>query len=239
MPDRSPDTDLLDLAYPYALDALSDEERAAVEERVRTADAAAATAFRDSVRDIRETLAALTVVDAHPAPDHVEASVQAALDRQLSAAAPAARTWPVRWLAAAAVLILAIGVGAFLAVDRAQQRDSGAVTAQRVLAEPDARQTRASVTGGGDIVVTTSARLDAAAVSFDAVPAAPPNHTYQLWLIPEGGQPVSAGVLDALPAADDPAVVPLDHADLLALSVEPTGGSDQPTTDPVVAVPLD
>ncbi|WP_306364926.1 anti-sigma factor [Nocardia sp. CC227C] len=239
MPDHAPETDLLDLAYPYALDALAEPERAAVEERVRTADPAAAAAFRDSVREIRETLAALTVVDAHPAPDHVEASVQAALDRQLAAATPVGRTWPIRWLAAAAVLIIAIGIGAFVAVDRTRQGEAGAVTAQRILAESDAREIRTPVSGGGDIVVTTSARLDAAAVSFDAVPAAPLRHTYQLWLIPEGGQPLSAGVLDPLPAPDDPTVVPLDDAALLALSVEPAGGSPQPTTDPLVAVPLD
>jgi hypothetical protein len=51
------ESELLELATPYALDAVSDSERAAIETRVAQASAAVA-AFDDEVRLIRETMAA-------------------------------------------------------------------------------------------------------------------------------------------------------------------------------------
>lgn len=239
MPDHSPDADLLEYAYPYALDALPDTEREALEERVRNADTAAAAEFRATVRDVRETLASLTIVDAHPAPPRVEESLQAALDRQSGSVTPLPRrVRPMRWLAAAAALIVALGIGAVITMDLAPHRDRATVTAQELRAEPDARETSRPVTGGGTATVIASPRLDIALLSFGEVPAAPATRTYQLWLIPQDGQPVSAGVLPTLPTANDPMLLRLNHAQLVALSLEPAGGSVLPTTDPVVAVPL-
>lgn len=53
------ESELLELATPYALDAVSDSERAAIETRVAQAPAAVA-AFDDEVRLIRETMAAVS-----------------------------------------------------------------------------------------------------------------------------------------------------------------------------------
>lgn len=53
------ESELLELATPYALDAVSDSERAAIETRVAKASAAVA-AFDDEVRLIRETMAAVS-----------------------------------------------------------------------------------------------------------------------------------------------------------------------------------
>lgn len=53
------ESELLELATPYALDAVSDSERAAIETRVAKASAAVA-AFDDDVRLIRETVAAVS-----------------------------------------------------------------------------------------------------------------------------------------------------------------------------------
>jgi hypothetical protein len=53
------ESELLELATPYALDAVSDSERAAIETRVAQASAAVA-AFDDEVRLIRETMAAVS-----------------------------------------------------------------------------------------------------------------------------------------------------------------------------------
>ncbi|MBF6175308.1 anti-sigma factor domain-containing protein [Nocardia blacklockiae] len=86
MPDLPTPADLLDLAYPYALDALSDEERRTIEQLLDEADEATAAEFRTTVRELRETLAAMTVVDAVPAPPELEARLQAALDAQLAEA---------------------------------------------------------------------------------------------------------------------------------------------------------
>ena len=53
------ESELLELATPYALDAVSDSERAAIETRVAQASAAVA-AFDDEVCLIRETMTAVS-----------------------------------------------------------------------------------------------------------------------------------------------------------------------------------
>ena len=58
---------------------------------------------------------------------------------------------------------------------------------------------------------------------------APQDRVYQLWRI-ENGQPVSAGVFDG-----QGIVIPRVQAgQTVAVSVEPAGGSDQPTTTPIL-----
>ena len=52
--------ELLELATRYALDAVSENERAAIETRVAAASAAVAAAFDDEVRLVRETMAAVS-----------------------------------------------------------------------------------------------------------------------------------------------------------------------------------
>lgn len=65
------------------------------------------------------------------------------------------------------------------------------------------------------------------------LPALEPGKTYQLWFIPEGQAPVSAGVfgVDERGAASVPVegVAPVDQIQLWAVTVEPAGGVPQPT----------
>ncbi|PPK99792.1 anti-sigma factor [Parapedobacter indicus] len=66
------------------------------------------------------------------------------------------------------------------------------------------------------------------------LPALPQNKQYQLWGI-VGGQPVNAGIYD--PPVGDQALlqmVSIENAEMFAITVEPTGGSDQPTLDQMV-----
>ncbi|MGO4618241.1 hypothetical protein AB4305_32800 [Nocardia sp. 2YAB30] len=67
--------DLLDLAYPYAMDAVAEIERRSIENRLAEADPRTVAAFANIVREVRETLAALTVVDAVNPPPTLEAKV--------------------------------------------------------------------------------------------------------------------------------------------------------------------
>jgi hypothetical protein len=74
--------DLLDLAYPYALDAVDEGERRHIDERVEDADAATAAAFAAVVYDIHETLATITILDELPPPPELAASVVRAVAKQ-------------------------------------------------------------------------------------------------------------------------------------------------------------
>lgn len=239
--------ELLDLAYPYALDALSDADRRAVEQLLSSADDTAADAFRATVHDIRETMATMTVVDAHPAPPEVEAALHRALDQRSGVSGSGVtdpiplrprRSRSVRWLAAAAALVAVLALGATVAVYRSDAPGPSTVTAEQVRTHSDTRAATIEVAGGGTITINASRDLNTATVSFAAVPTAPTGHTYQLWRISQGAQPQSVGVLDTLPTERAPMLMRLDNAAQVALSIEPTGGSNQPTTGALVAVPV-
>lgn len=157
---------------------------------------------------------------------------------------------PVRWLAAAAVilafaLVAAGATGIVLwnenvrleqavaqAQDEAEQQVADSAQAQRVaavLAAPDARLVGFDTDLGGTVRVAVSDARNGGAVLADDLPAPPQGRTYQLWLL-EDGTPVSAGVVEqrsgVLGTLEDVAA-----AQAVAISIEPTGGSDAPTGD--------
>ncbi len=69
------------------------------------------------------------------------------------------------------------------------------------------------------------------------LPALPANQTYQLWFIGEDGQPVSAGIFRIDESGIGSLIVNLPDApqafQVIAISQEPAGGSEQPTTNPL------
>ena len=84
---HSPDADLLELAVPYALHALPDDERNALESRVVVAGSAVADAFYDEVRAVRETMAVVSVANATEPPADLRDRLLAAIaDRTLAVA---------------------------------------------------------------------------------------------------------------------------------------------------------
>ncbi|WP_328389545.1 anti-sigma factor [Nocardia sp. NBC_00416] len=283
MPDKSPPDspenhgDLLDLAVPYALDAVESTESAEIEQRLHAADPATARAFEDTVRDVREAMGALSVLDAQTPPARVEARILAALDTapgarselnvetarpdsslgeapgstvprtdaggtdELAVARARKRVIPRRWAVAGAAAAVVVAIGIAIGVGAVVQRGdepAGTVTAQEVLAQPDARTATTSIGAGGILTVHVSDALSAATVSFDATPAPPDGSDYQLWLIDGSGVPRSAGVLTDLPAASAPYVTRFTGSDQLAITLEPDGGSLAPTSDPLAAITL-
>jgi anti-sigma-K factor RskA len=74
------------------------------------------------------------------------------------------------------------------------------------------------------------------------VPAPAADRTYQLWIIPRGGQPASGGIFRPEDAADGRVVyvVPVQVADAAALAIteEPGGGRPQPTSNPLWVAPI-
>jgi anti-sigma-K factor RskA len=70
------------------------------------------------------------------------------------------------------------------------------------------------------------------------LPSLPEGKTYEMWSIDEE-KPESCGVFEA---GDGPAIQPIDQsisgAETFAITVEPEGGSEQPTTDPIVLADL-
>ncbi|HEV8220614.1 MAG TPA: anti-sigma factor, partial [Streptosporangiaceae bacterium] len=77
------------------------------------------------------------------------------------------------------------------------------------------------------------------AVVTTGLPALPPGKVYQLWLISKPAI-TSAGLLPPAKDGQTPPVLATGvvTGDTLGLTVEPAGGSAQPTTTPILALPL-
>jgi len=242
------------LTGAYVLHALDPDERAAFEAHL--ADCADC---RAEVRGLAETAARMasaeTVVPRRELRDAVLAEVARTpqepahdelADRRRVRAPARSGTSGRRtaWLAVAAavVAVVALVLGGLLVQARSQRSDLAAQQQQvaAVLTADDARTVSGTVAGGGRAAVVVSDSQGAAAfVGTDLAPP-PAGHTYQLWYITSGGAATSAGTFD--PSTDGGAAVRLqgspDGAATVGLTVEPAGGSTQPTTKPVLAVPL-
>lgn len=244
--------DLLDLAYPYALDAVAEIERRHIDDRLRGASAATAAEFAALVRGVRETMAALSALDSRRPPAHLESAVLRAIDEAMGSAAPtpgtggsagpsrAQRLGSSRFLpvAAAAALALLAGIGAAILVQQREPGPPAALRADTVLGQPDVRGRAAELPAGGTLTVTSSARLGAATVSFAALPEPPAGHCYQMWLLAADGTPRSVGVMEHAPTPGSNVVLRTGAGDALAVTVEPGHGSARPTGTPLVRIPL-
>jgi anti-sigma factor RsiW len=227
----------------YALDALDDLERATFERHL-----AACAPCREELAGLRSTAVRLADAAAVPPPQRVREQVlaQTRVTPQVrTAPTPAAPERAVRttgrrlWLAAAAVLaVVSVGTGvtAWNEHEAARRAQADAQRITGVLTDPAARQVQAPVAGGGRATLVVAG--DRAVLAGGGLPALPADRTYQLWII-RGEEITSAGLgpqgADAAGAWSRP-VDGVGPGDLVALSVEPTGGSAQPTTTPVVAL---
>jgi anti-sigma-K factor RskA len=79
---------------------------------------------------------------------------------------------------------------------------------------------------------------DRAVLVVENMPPVPEGKTYQIWVI-EDDVPKPSGLFE--PKQDSVAAVvehPLDEADTIAVTVEPDGGSTEPTTYPMLTAKL-
>ena len=99
--------------------------------------------------------------------------------------------------------------------------------------------TAAIPVGGGTATLVYSHEKDAGVLVMNNVPPPKPGTVYQMWLVGDGS-PKSAGTMDAAAVAPSTtAVLPdLGTSRTLAFTVEPGGGSEQPTTPIFAALPL-
>ncbi|AEV73786.1 hypothetical protein MycrhN_3261 [Mycolicibacterium rhodesiae NBB3] len=232
-----PIDDLIALATPYALHAIPEAERAGIERRIADAPPDVAQAFDDEVRAVRETMAVMSAATAVEPPyelrDRVLAEINAPTVVPL---ARKTRPWRATILAAAAALV--IGLGA-LGVGLALRPAPTVSTADQVFAAPDVRTISGDIPGGGTATVVFSREKNAGVLVMNNVAPPQTGTVYQMWLINDSG-PHSAGTMDAQAVAPSTtAVLPdLDGSSTLAFTIEPPGGSAQPTTEPFAALPL-
>jgi len=244
-----------DLAL-YALEELTGAERQAFEEHL-----AECAACRRELQAMRADLGLLALSSSGPQPP---ARSKQRLMRAIAAEprgvsqppVPAARSWwwsLVPALAALGLLIFGVAVWHINAglkdqLAELQNRNQDAATRLdrvneelRLLTSPDAvhvsltSQKAAKEPAGTAIFSPERKRMMLMASNL---PATPPGKAYELWVIPVNGAPIAAGVFK--PDEHGNAVL-MDHtmpqgivAKAFAITVEDEGGSDKPTSKPIL-----
>lgn len=239
------------LSGAYAVDALDPEERARFEEHL-----AACSTCQAEVASLQEAAGVVGGLAATTPPpalrDRVLADIAAVRplppeagthdttdDSTDSTAGPVVdldarrsrRRWARPLAAAAAVLALAGGGAAvWQQVDHSSSPDLAAV--DKVILARDAQHVSVDLPGGASATVYTSRAEGRAALVTRRMSPAPDGRVYELWL-QKDGRMVPAGIMHG---AGNQAVLldgDLAGATAVGITVEPSGGSTEPTTEPI------
>lgn len=204
-----------------------------------TADAAATAGPAAAAR---ATTAAAAPTPATPAPEPPPAAPGSiAPDHRPGAAErEARRRWfqrPAAIIAAAAAAVVLVA-GAVIGVGWPGPNGWGAqLERAAIAAAPDAQTATAEAAGGGEVTLVWSAEQGRSVLVADGLPDVGADETYELWYIDDAGA-TSAGTFEAS-GAQTWRVLEGDFRPGVAVgvTVEPAGGSPQPTTEPIVVIP--
>lgn len=238
-----------DLLAAYLLDAVDERERQAFEEHL--------LGCPDCERELlalAPTIEALASSVPAPPPPHVRAAVLRRVAEERPAPTSAKRgerssgAGPTDELAArreqrsSRRLVLLAGAAAAVAVVMAlffgPLRGDAEMTPATIAAAADAERYEVQV-GEATATIIVSRTLDRAAIETTDMAPAPEGQDYQLWFAQADGTVTDAGVM---PHTDDPAMVlsdELGEAVGVGITMEPAGGSPQPTSEPIVLVPFE
>ncbi|GAB2466611.1 anti-sigma-K factor RskA [Conyzicola lurida] len=159
---------------------------------------------------------------------------------------PAARKAQVRWFmrpaallaGVAAAFVLFAGGGLLVTtLNDAQTQRVQADGLAAITSADDKQQAVADVSGGGSATLVWSNELQSSAVIVDGLATLPDGNVYELWYI-DGEGPRSAGTFTVSEDGSTWRVLDgeMRAGDTVGVTVEPAGGSEQPTTDPIVAI---
>ncbi|GAA3646716.1 anti-sigma factor [Microbacterium marinilacus] len=144
-----------------------------------------------------------------------------------------------RWFVLAASVAALLAVGAGVGIGAQLSRPESVVALERIESASDAQAADGALPSGSTATLHWSAEAGEAVLVFDGLPALASDQAYELWVVNDTGA-VSAGVIDG--GGDVVALVDgsVSAGDVVALTVEAAGGSPtgQPTTDPLVAIPM-
>lgn len=248
--------DIHTLTGAYAVDALPNDEREVFEHHLVVCDACA-----QEVAELQATASRLGAASHEVPPPELRTRVMAEIDAtrqerptgladapdELGAHRGRASRLRAGWItnlavAAAAVLVVAVA-GLSVTItnlnDRVAQVETASSQMTDVLAAADATVVSVeSPDGGLGRLVASPTRGEALFVA-DSMASAPHEHTYELWVINEQGA-TPAGLFDTDDRGRATRMMTGDFANAAAIGVtiEPSGGSPEPTTEPVMVFEL-
>lgn len=230
--------DLHSLAAPYALDSLDERDRDAFEAHLQDCESCRAEAAGFTATAVRLAEAEwcappaaararlLSVVATKPQ----ERPIMAELDRHRRVRRALPR------LALAAVFALGTVAAGGFAVERDHARDSrvAADSISSVLAAPDASTQARAFSKGGNVRLVASSTRDVAVIVANDLPPLGKDRIYQVWMIRDDTA-LSQGTF----ATEGTMIMrDLKAADHVAVTVEPRGGSKQPTAAAVISLAI-
>jgi len=223
--------DVHELTAAYALDALEEDERERYE-----AHLARCERYRAELSGLGAATGALAFGTAAPGPPpqlRTRILEAAAAERRNVVPLPLRRRILSRTAAVAACAAVAFGVwSATLSSSLDGERSARAAEHRAMEIYLDPRSRRMPLAdAAGTLAVDPTGR---AMLLVRRLPAAPEGMTYEAWVIPKGSKPIRAGVFDG---GGPMTMLPLDERVpdglVVAATVEPDGGVDAPTAQPV------
>jgi anti-sigma-K factor RskA len=248
----------------YALGALEGDEKSAIESHVTSC--ADCTRKLAEARG-RVALLAFSAPPVAPSPgvkEHLMRQLHATAEGRSQGRAPVeperasgffGRGWAMVLAPAAAVLALA---AIFLWTENARLQSELATlrdAAEKQKVQADQTRDILHVAQATDTVIVTLKKMPGspngdAKVSYNAkmgklvykgwIEPAPADKSYQLWIVPMQGDPISAGVFTPAKASMDEWVATVPQgmpAKLFAITIEPTGGMPHPTGPMILVGP--
>ena len=239
------------LAGAYALDALSEADRAAFERHLVACDSC-----RHEASSLREAAGQLAEVTASTPPPRLREQVLAEAARTRQQPPPVAETPGTQrsWLGftrptaprlsvafAGVCILIALGLGALTLTTQQRLRvyETRSHEIAAVLNAPDAdiMTVRARPHGSATVVMSHAAR--ALVLTTARLPALPSNKCYQVWLMGTHGVRSAGRLPSPKQGMTAPMIVAgLAAGDRMGVTVEPAGGAARPSSPPVVMLDL-
>jgi anti-sigma-K factor RskA len=247
------DKELGNLSGSYALNGLDAADLAEFEAHLQQSHAT-----RDEVTELTDTAVLLGLATQPVQPsaglkasimDQLDAHPQLPVASPVATAAfesPAGRKAQARWFtrpvtalaAVAAAIALFVGGGVIttsLAQNSFAQQQADQLAA--INSADDAQRASVDLADGGTATLVWSNTLLSSALIVDGLAPLPADRTYELWYINDAGAR-PAGTFGVADSGSTWRVLDgtMKAGDTVGVTVEPRGGSDAPTTDPVVVI---
>jgi len=234
-------SDVHALVGAYAVDAVDEVERAAFERHL-----VECPTCRHELASLREASAMLGAAEPLAPPDRLREQVLSGIGAvrplppevtpETRPEAPRRRRFRPAMLVAAAAAVVAIGGGTVVWQQVTDDETSQAPTVSEADRIRDARDAEeyTQTHDGVEVTVVRSRSLGKAVLVTDDLPAPPEGRVYELWLAHEDEGMVPAGLMGG---GAQEVVLEGDAAAAIGagITVEPEGGSDQPTSAPMMS----
>jgi anti-sigma-K factor RskA len=216
----------------FALGIADDPERAEIQEHLGRKCANCVPGMASAMATVTAMSGAVPVTEP---PRHLRRRVTALVEKEPR------RSWAATFLpwaitAAMSVALVAIGLSG-----RRESGDTGQLRqALAILNDPSAKDLTFGETQNapkGRVLVSPGNGVVFMGANLPRIDA---GKTFELWVIPVKGNPAPAGVFQSQPDATAVFVRPgpVENAAKIAVTVEPEGGSAQPTTTPFIVTKL-